>query len=43
MRVVLQRVTKAKVDIDSDRSELEYICKKIKNVKGVYDIQRITT
>ena len=27
----------------SDRSELEYICKKIKNVKGVYDIHRITT
>ena len=26
-----------------DRAELEYICKKVKNVKGVYDIQRVTT
>ncbi|WP_250277706.1 RelA/SpoT family protein [[Clostridium] colinum] len=26
-----------------DKSELEYICKKIKNIKGVYDIQRVTT
>ncbi len=25
------------------RAELEHICKKIKNVKGVYDIQRVTT
>ncbi len=27
----------------NDRSQLEYICKKVKNVAGVYDIQRVTT
>ncbi len=27
----------------SDKSELEYLCRKVKGVKGIYDIRRVTT
>ena len=48
LRNINARTVKTEFIIDatitiSDRSELEYICRKVKSVKGVYDIQRITT